>query len=251
MLHKFINLVNCFDFIMDLSAKPKRHRYPGEIISYSVWSYHRFNDSYRDVSERLAYRGIIVSYENIRNWSNKFGKGYIQGIKNRECKPTVKWHMDEMNIRIGGDKYVLWRAVDSVGMELDIFVQKRKNKRAAIRFLTRLLGSYPAPRVATTDKLASYRKPIKQMMKTTEHRTHKRLNNHAENSHQPTRRKERCLIKFKSPQGLQNTLSPMGSVRNIFSVQLGRYQSPANERRCQFKLSKKIWEQVSQEVLYA
>ena len=155
-----------------------------------------------------------------------------------------------MNIRIGGDKYVLWLAVDSVGMELDIFIQKRKNNKAAIRFLTRLLGSYPEPRVAVTDQLTSYRRPIKQMMKTTEHRTHKRLNNRAENSHQPTRRKEKCLIKLKSPQGLQDTLSLMGRIRNVFSVQVGRYQSPANERRCQFKLSKQTWEQVSQEILY-
>src|SRR3989338_3675072 len=105
-----------------------------------------------------------------------------------------------MNIKINGQTFILWRAVDSEGYELDVFLQKRRNKKAAIRFLSRLLGCYPAPRVIVTDKLKSYIKPIKIMCPHTDHRTHKQLNNRVENAHQPTRRKEKGLIKFKSPQ---------------------------------------------------
>ena len=126
---------------------------------------------------------------------------------------------------------MLWRAVDSEGQELDVLLQKRRNKKSAIRFLTRLLGCYPSPKVIVTDKLKSYIKPIRQMCPTTEHRSHKGLNNRAENAHQPTRGKEKSLIKFKSPQGVQNTLSLMGKVRNIFAIDVGRYTKNAEEQR--------------------
>lgn len=106
-----------------------------------------------------------------------------------------------MTIRINGEYFVLWRAVDSDGYELDVFLQKRKNKKAAIRFLTRLLVSYPAPRVIVTDKLRSYIKPIRSMCSESDHRSHKGLNNRVKNAHQPTRKKEKITIKFKSPQG--------------------------------------------------
>ena len=185
-----------------LTQKPKRYRYPAEIISYAIWIYHRFNVSYRDVEEILRYRGIMVSYESIRSWCNTFSKDFANVIKKKEPNPTDKWHLDEKNIKVNGSKFVLWRAVDSKGHELDIFLQKRKNKKAAIRFLSRLLGSYPSPRVMVTDKLNIYTKPIKGMTKA-EHRRHKGLNNRVENAHQPTRRKEKSLIKFKSPGGLQ------------------------------------------------
>ncbi len=117
-----------------------------------------------------------------------------------------------MTIKINGEFFVLWRAVDSDGYELDVFLQKRRNKKAAIRFLTMV-----------TDKLKSYIKPIRHMCPKTEHRLHKGLNNLVENAHQPTRRKEKCLIKFKSPQGVQRTLSLIGKVRNLFAVAVGRY----------------------------
>ena len=229
-----------------MNQKPKRHRYPASIISFAVWSYHRFNDSYRDVSERLAYRGIIVSYETVRLWSKKFSNLFINVIKKKERKPTDKWHLDEMNLKLNGERFVLWRAVDADGMELDVFLQKRKNKKSAIRFLSRLLGSYPSPRVIVTDKLPSYVKPIKNMMPKSDHRRHKGLNNRAENAHQPTRRKEKCLIKFKSPSHVQQTLCLMGKTRNLFSVNVGRYKNSAHDQRCQFNLSKEIWDEATQ-----
>ena len=146
---------------------------------------------------------------------------------------------------------MLWRAVDSDGYEIDVFLQKRKNKKAAIRFLSRLLGDNPAPRVIITDKLKSYFKPIRYMMPKADHRAHKGLNNRVENAHQPTRRKEKCLIKFKSPQGLQNTVSLMGKVRNIFSVDVGRYTRSAQDQRDAFKISQAIWDEAAQGIICA
>jgi putative transposase len=227
--------------MQSLDQKPKRHRFPVEIISYVVWSYHRFNDSYRDVKERLLYRGISVSHEAIRTWCLKFGSRFCHVIKKREPKPADKWHLDEMAVKLNGESYYLWRAVDSEGYELDVFLQKRRNKRAATRFLSRLLGSYPKPRVIVTDKLKSYNKPIKHMCKGTDHRQHKGLNNRVENAHQPSRRKEKCLIKFKSPAHVQKTLSLMGKTRNIFAVAVGRYKNTAQEQRKKFMEAKEIW----------
>lgn len=166
-----------------LTQKLKRYRYPLEIISYVVWSSHRFNDSYRDIQERLLYRGIVVSHETIREWCIKFSRHFKDVIKKRESKPGEKWHLDEQTLRINGSLYILWLAVDSEGYELDVFLQKRRNKKAAIRFLSRLLKSYPQPKVIVTDKLKSYVKPIKQMCKTTLHQKHKGLNNRVENAH--------------------------------------------------------------------
>jgi putative transposase len=236
---------------VDKNLSPKRHRFPVHIISYAIWRYHRFNDSYRDIQEGLAYRGIEVSHESIRSWCIKFGSAFRDIIKKREQKPTDKWHLDEMNIKINGQTFILWRAVDSAGYELDVFLQKRRDKKAAIRFLSRLLGQYQPPRVIITDKLKSYVKPIKHMMKQAVHRSHKRLNNRVENAHQPTRRKEKCLIKFKSPPGVQRTLSLMGKVRNIFSVNVGRYLNSAARRRCAFRGALSIWDEASRQILCA
>ncbi|WP_131793658.1 IS6 family transposase [Legionella brunensis] len=218
-----------------LEQKPKRYRYPVEIISIAVWSYHRFNDSYRDVSKRLLYRGIDVSYETIRHWCIKFGPHFR--------------HLDEQQLRINGETYYLWRAVDEEGFELDVLLQKRRNKKAAIRVLSRLLNAYPTPRVIVTDKLRSYTKPIQQMSKGTEHRSHKRLNNRVENAHQPTRRKEKCLIRFKLPASAQNTLALMGKTRNLLAVSVGRYTNSASKQRTQFQNAKQIWQEATTELL--
>lgn len=236
---------------MTLSSAPPRHRFPVSIISQAVWIYHRFNNSYRDIEEQMAFRGIQVSHETVRSWSIKFSNHFRDVIKKRERKPSDKWHLDEMTVKINGEPFILWRAVDSDGYELDVLLQKRRNKKAAIRFLSRLLGSYPAPRVVVTDKLKSYKKPIQIMCRQTEHRTHKRLNNRVENAHQPTRRKEKCLIKFKSPQGTQKLLSLMGKVRNLFAVDVGRYTKKAPERKIAFAAACVIWIEAAQQLLCA
>ena len=131
-------------------------------------------------------------------------------LKKKQAKRTDKWHLDEMVTKINGEKYILWRAVDSNGYELDILIQKHKNKKAAVRFLKRILGSNPQPRVIVTDKLNSYIKPIKSLCPQTDHRRHKGLNNRVENAHQPTRRLEKSMIKMKSVSNAQNMLSLMG-----------------------------------------
>ncbi|WP_010301903.1 IS6 family transposase [Candidatus Odyssella thessalonicensis] len=209
---------------MSLSKTPKRHRFPVSIISQAVWLYYRFNHNYRDVQEQLAFRRITLSHETVRKWCIKFALHFRDVIKKHEREPSNKWHLDEIALKINGEMFVLWRAVDSDRRELDVFPQKRRNKKSAIRFLSRLLGTYPAPRVIGTDKLKSYVKPIQFMCRQANHRIHKRLNNRIDNAHQPTRRKEKCLIKFKSALGVQRLLSLMGKVRNIFSVEVGRYE---------------------------
>ena len=160
----------------------RRHRFPPEIISHAVWLYFRFNLSHRDVEELLAERGIQVSYEAIRLWCRKFGHAYTDQLRRRRAGPADKWHVDEMQLKIHGRKYWLWRAVDQDGFVLDILVQERRNEQAAIAFLRRVLAAAAGePRVIVTDKLASYVPTVKRVLPTTEHRRHKRLNNRAEN----------------------------------------------------------------------
>ena len=234
-----------------MRSRPSRHRYPMMIIGQAIWQYYRFNHSYRDVREQPLYRGIDVSHETIRSWCNKFGKYFEKVIKKKQRKVTDKWHLDEMTMKVNGKYFILWRAVDSEGYELDVFLQKCRNKKSAIRFLSRLLQSYPMPRVIVTDKLKSYIKPIKIMCPKTQHRSHKGLNNRVENAHQPTRRKEKCLIKFKSPWGIQKTLSLMGKVRNIFAVDVGRHINTVNIQRKNFQNAKFIWNEAMQMIAAA
>jgi len=201
--------------------------------------------------KRLLYRGISVSHEAARTWCIKFGPHFRNVIKKREPKPADKWHLDEMVVKINGEQFYLWRAVDKDGFELDVFLQKRRNKRSATRFLSRLLGSYLKPRVVVTDKLRSYNKPIKKMCEGTDHHSHKGLNNRVENAHQPTRRKEKCLVKFKSPKSVQLVLSLMGKTRNIFAISVGRYSNSAELQRIKFQEAKEIWQSAATELLCA
>jgi len=128
---------------------------------------------------------------------------------------------------------------------------KRRDKKSAIRFFTRLLGNYPMPRVIVTDKLKNYQKPLRRMCPKTDHSSHKGLNNRVEKAHQPTRRKEKILIKFKSPQGGQRILSLVGEVRNIFAIDVGRYTKTAQEQRAAFTAAKSIWDKALQSLLAA
>ncbi len=130
-------------------------------------------------------------------------------------------------------------------------MQKRKNKKSAIRFLTRLLGTQPSPRVIVTDQLRSYNQPIKILFPKAEHRSHKGLNNRAENAYLPTRRKEKSLIKFKSPGSLQQTLSLMGQVRNLFAINVGRYTKKARERRLAFENATAFWNNATHGIIAA
>jgi putative transposase len=151
------------------------------------------------VEEMLAARGIEVSHETVRQWAQKFGQSFANQIRRRLPAPGDKWHLDEVVISIAGRKHWLWRAVDQHGVVLDILVQSRRKAKAAKRLLRKLLKKQGiAPRVMITDKLASYAAAKRIVMPGVEHRQHKGLNNRAENSHQPTRRREGVMKCFKS-----------------------------------------------------
>ncbi len=195
----------------------RRHRYPPEIIGHAVWLYFRFALSYRDVEELLAERGVVVTYETIRQWCHKFGRAYANALRRRRPRPGDKWYLDEIFLRINGATHYLWRAVDQDGTVLDILVQPRRDKRAAVKFLRKLLkGLQYVPRVVITDKLASYGAAKREVLPSVEHRQHKRLNNRAENSHQPTRERERRMRRFKSPGQAQRFLASYGPIASHF-----------------------------------
>src|SRR5918997_5479258 len=157
----------------------------------------------------LAARGIIVSHETIRQWALKFGQDFANQIRRRLPRAGDKWHLDEVAIKIAGKKHWVWRAVDQDGIVLDILVQSQRDKRAAKRLLRKLLKRQcRAPRVMVTDKLASYGAAKRELMPGVEHRKHKGLNNRAENSHQPTRRRERQMKRVKSAGPAQPFLPP-------------------------------------------
>ncbi len=118
----------------------RKHRFPPEIIAHAVWLYHRFSLSFREVEELLAERGVNVSYEAVRQWCLKFGQDFSRKLKHRRGQPGDIWHLDELFIRIRGERYYLWRAVDQDGQVLDILVQKRRSTRAATRFFRKLLS---------------------------------------------------------------------------------------------------------------
>ncbi len=195
----------------------QRHRFPPEIISYSVWLYFRFALSYRDVEELLAERGVILTDETVRQWCQKFGQTYANALRRHRPRPGDKWHLDEVFIGSNGVRHYLWRAVDQDGNVLDILVQPRRDKRAAVRFLRQLLkGLAYVPRVVITDKLASYEAAQRDVLPSVEHRHHKGLNNRAENSHQPTRERERRMRRFKNPGHAQRFLAAYGPIANHF-----------------------------------
>jgi len=209
------------------SPSYKGYRFPAEIISHSVWLYYRFSLSYRDVEELMAERGIVLTYETIRQWCQKFGQHCANQLRQRRAQSGDKWHLDEVFLKINGKLHYLWRAVDQHGNVLDILVQSRRNKQAAQRFFRKLLaGCQYVPRVLITDKLASYGAAKKEMLPSVEHRQHKRLNNRAENSHQPTRQRERTMRRFKSAGHAQRFLAAFGLIRGHFCP--GRHRLPAH-----------------------
>jgi putative transposase len=170
------------------------------------------------VEEILAARGISVTYETIRQWGLKFGREFANRIRRRAPQRGDKWHLDEVVITIAGKKHWLWRAVDQEGFVLDVLVQSRRDKKAAKRLLRKLLKKHlRAPRVLITDKLRSYGAAKREIIPGVEHRQHKGLNNRAENSHQPTRRCERIMKRYKSPRQVQRFLSTHDQIANIFS----------------------------------
>jgi putative transposase len=222
----------------------KGYRFPSEIISHAVWLYFRFSLSFRDVEELLAQRGIVVTYETVRQWCLKFGQTYANELRRRRPRCGDKWHLDEMVLTIGGKKQYLWRAVDQDGNVLDILVQSRRHKKAAKRFFRKLLkGLKYVPRVIITDKLKSYGAAKRELLPGVEHRQHKRLNNRAENSHQPTRLREKKMRKFKSAGQAQRFLSAFGPISGHFQPR--RHYLHAQEYRATLQSRFQVWNEVT------
>ena len=225
-------------------ARYAGYRFPPEIISHAVWLYFRFPLSLRMVEEMLAARGIVVSHETVRQWALKFGQTFANAIRRRLPRVGDKWHLDEVVIKIAGKTHWLWRAVDQHGIVLDVLVQSRRDAKAAKRLLRKLLKRQGrAPRVMITDKLASYPAAKKDLMPGVEHRRHKGLNNRAENSHQPTRRRERQMKRFKSPGQAQRFLSAHDPINNLFHLR--RDHVTADQYRAARTQAFEVWADVT------
>ncbi len=220
------------------------YRYPSQIISHTVWLYFRFTLSFRDIEELLAARNITVSYETIRKWCRKFGQKYSHKIKKSRGPLGDTWYLDEVFIKINGVQHYLWRAVDQDGDELDILVQKRRDKKAAMRFFKKLLkGQQVKPLKIVTDKLRSYSAAKREMMPSVEHTTQQYENNRCELSHQPTRQQERQMRRFKSQRHAQRFLACHGVVNNLF--RLGRHMMKAKNYRTLRNRSFNEWDRAS------
>ena len=218
----------------------RRHRFPPEIISHTVLLYFRFPLSYRDVEEMMRMRGVTLTYETVRYWCLKFGQNFGNNLRRRSPRPGDRWHLDEVFITINGKLHYLWRAVDQDGDVLDILVQSRRNKKAAKKFFRKLLkGLRYVPRVIVTDQLKSYRAAKAEIMPSVEHHQHKGGNNRAENSHQPTRLREKVMRRFKSAGHAQRFLSAFGIISSHFRP--GRHLYSAAGYREVMKLRIAAW----------
>ena len=219
----------------------QRHRFPSEIISHAVWLYHRFCLSFREVEELLAERGITVTYESVRQWCQKFGPDYARKLKKRQGRLGDTWHIDEVFVSIQGKRHYLWRAVDQDGDTIDILVQPRRNKHAAIRFFRQLLkGQRVEPRWLITDKLRSYDAAHRTIMPSAHHINQAYTNNRAEASHQPTRQQEYHMRGFASSTQAQRFLTLHGITQNLF--RLGRHLMQAVNYRLLRTQAFQIWQ---------
>ncbi len=220
----------------------QRHRFPSEIISHAVWLYHRFCLSFHEVEELLAERGITVTYETVRQWCQKFGPAYARKLKKRQGRLGDTWYLDEVFVTIQGERQYLWRAVDQDGDTIDILVQRRRNKKAAIRFFRRLLkGQGGEPRWLVTDKLKSYDAAHRTVMPMVEHLNHVYANNRAEVSHQPTRQREYHMRGFASSTQAQRFLTLHGLTQNLF--RLGRHLMQAVNYRILRTQAFQVWKE--------
>ena len=196
------------------------YRFPPEIIHQAIWLYLRFTLSLRDVEDLLAERGVAVSYETVRRWVNHFGAMIAADLRKRRLKPHTTWHLDEVYLKIDGRMVYLWRAVDAEGEVLDVLIQSKRNKHAALKLMRKLLKKYAfVPERLVTDDLRSYSAAVRDLGIERHHERGRWKNNRAENSHQPTRRRERKMQRFKSPGSAQKFLSTHAAVYNTFNVQ--------------------------------
>ena len=194
--------------------------FPPDVIRQAIWLYLRFTLSLRDVEDLLAERGVAVSYETVRRWVNHFGPMIAANQRKRRLKPHTTWHVDEVYLKIDGRMVYLWRAVDAEGEVLDVLVQSKRNKHAALKLMRKLLKTYAfVPERLVTDDLQSYSAAVRDLGIERRHERGRWKNNRAENSHQPTRRRERTMQRFKSAGSAQKFLSSHAAVYNTFNLQ--------------------------------
>ena len=190
----------------------------------------------------LAERGIMVSYETVRRWVNHFGPMIAADLRKRRPKPHTTWHLDEVYLKIAGRMVYLWRAVDAEGEVLDVLVQSRRNKRAALKLMRKLLKKYGfVPDKLVTDDLRSYAAAASELSLARRHERGRWRNNRAENSHQPTRRREYKMQRFKCPGSAQRFLSTHAATYNTFNVQ--RHLTSARTHRAFRASAMNMWRQ--------
>jgi len=199
-----------------------------EIIRLAVMMYVRFPLSLRNVEDLLHERGIDITHETVRFWWNRFGPLFAKSIRKRRVQNKFysnwTWHLDEVFVRINGELHYLWRAVDHEGEVLEAFVTKRRNRKAALQFLRKAMKRYGAPDQVVTDKLSSYKAALRDLGSPGLQSTGRWLNNRAENSHQPLRRREKVMNRFRSMRSLQKFAAVQSSVHNHFNLERHFYR---------------------------
>jgi transposase-like protein len=220
------------------------YRFPPEIIQQAIWLYLRFTLSLRDVEDLLAERGIGVSYETVRRWVNHFGPLIAADLRKRRPKPRTTWHLDEAYLKIDGRMLYLWRAVDAEGEVLDVLAQSKRNKHAALNLMRKLLKKYAfVPERLVTDDFRSYGAAVRDLRIESRHERGRWKNNRVENSHQPTRRRERKMQRFKSAGSAQRFLSIHAAVYNTFNVQ--RHLASAQTHRTLRAMAMSTWREAA------
>jgi len=198
-----------------------------EIIRLAVMMYVRFPLSLRQVEDLLHERGIDIGHETVRAWWDRFGPIFAAEITKQRVQHRSysrwRWHLDEIFVRINGETHYLWRAVDHEGEVLEAYVTKKRDRRAALKFLRKTMKRYGHPNAIVTDRLRSYRAAMKEIGNEARQVTGPWLNNRAENSHQPFRRRERAMAKFRSAKSLQKFASIHSSVHNHFNQERHLY----------------------------
>ncbi len=206
-----------------------------EVIRQTVLMYIRYPLSLRQVEDLLYERGLDISHETVRYWWNRFGPMFAAEIRKKRIHcgnfSRWRWHLDEVFVQINGETHYLWRAVDHEGEVLEVYVTKHRDRRAALSFIKRVLKRYGRPSEIVTDRLRSYRAAMRDLGNAEHQVCGKRLNNRAENSHQPFRRREGAMSKFKDIKTLQKFSSIHASIHNHFNLERHLVDRPTFKSR--------------------
>ena len=194
-----------------------------EVIRLTVMMYIRYPLSLRQVEDLLFERGIDICHESVRHWWNRFGPMFAAEIRKKRVQggwhSGWRWHLDEVFVKINGETHYLWRAVDHEGEVLEVFATKQRDRKAALKFLKRAMKRYGCPKVIVTDRLRPYRAALNVIGLADRQECGRGLNNRAEKSHQPFRRREKAMAKFRDEKTLQKFSSAHASVHNHFNHQ--------------------------------